>query len=159
MFISKATPAWVENACTIVRSEVGKVTVVHSPQVYVGRREAWDWRRYSVAAEKFDVSSEPTYFLLFHSQRLPERGYAHWEKITDERGDVFPARRQLSKGSKWKGREEAVSAVVTRKYLETLAVTNTNMRIYGEQEDLAFVIHSAIVAGFLQKCDATHFRN
>ncbi len=157
-FISKTTPAQAENACSIIRSEVRKVTSVYSPQVYIGRREAWDWRRYSMAAEKSDVSKEPTYFLLFHSQRLPERGYAHWEKITDERGNVFPTARGLSEGSKWKGREEAVSAVVSRNYLETLAATNTNMRIHGEREELVFEIHAAIIAGFLQKCDTTYFR-
>src|SRR5688572_26677227 len=135
MFISKATPAQAESGCVVVRSEVRKATSVYSPHVYIGQSEAWDWCRYSMATEKFDVSREPTYFLLFHSQRLPERGYAHWEKITDERGNVFPTRRELSKGSKWKGREEGVSTVVSRKYLETLAATNTNMRIYGERED------------------------
>jgi hypothetical protein len=42
MFISKATPAQAENACTVVRSEVKKATSVYSPVNNTERLDRFD---------------------------------------------------------------------------------------------------------------------
>lgn len=138
------------------RDDFRKLTTVNSPTIVTNDKSggAVGVTEYWLSAEQRD-GEDVRYYLVLRSQRGSRESWAFWRSAADKDGHEWPMvsdSREVGYGAIV---HEISSAKLDREYVEALAESGSEWRVYGERATIQFTIAPNLAAGWLEKCDAT----